>query len=404
MFIVFCVNTVYADNIDDEQIDINQITADALQASSNVAEVPQINSRSAVVIDRETSKILYGNNEFDVRKMASTTKIMTAIVVLENANLNDVVTISKKSANTGGSTLGVHEGDKITVNDLLYGLMLKSGNDTAVALAEHVGGSLEGFSDKMNSKARELGLENTHFVTPHGLDNDNHYTTAYELAIITNYALKNDTFAKIVGTKACAVTINGIPKEISNTNELLGSLDGVYGVKTGFTNGANRCLVTSCKRGNLDVICVVLGADTKKFRTQDSIKLINYVFKAYQVVDLEEIINKNFEEWFKSNAHNFTVCKGVTNKLDLYIEPLDYKHYSIKKEDAKKMAVKINCNYTLTAPVQPGTQVGRIDVIINENEVLTYKILNKIKIEKKDCFYYYKEILSNFFKYLTIDF
>ena len=152
--------------------------------------------------------------------------------------------------------------------------MLCSGNDAAVCLAESVGGSIEGFAELMNTKAQELGLSNSHFESPHGLDSDQHYTTAYELALLSDYALKNPTFLSIVGTKNHTVIINGTPKTLSNTNELLGNLDGVYGIKTGFTNGANRCLVTACKRGNMDIICVVLGADTKNFRTKDSIKLI----------------------------------------------------------------------------------------------------------------------------------
>ena len=201
--------------------------------------------------------------------MASTTKIMTATIIIENCNLNETVEISKKSAGTGGSRLGLKAGDKITIRDLLYGLMMRSGNDSAVALAEYAGGSIEGFAEKMNQKASDLGLNNTHFETPHGLDSDEHYTTAYELALLSNYALNNKIFAQIVGTKEYTITINGYPKQLSNTNELLGNLDGVYGIKTGFTNGANRCLVTACKRNNMDIICVVLGADTKNFRTQD---------------------------------------------------------------------------------------------------------------------------------------
>ena len=187
--------------------------------------------------------------------------------------------------------------DKITVNDLLMGLMLESGNDAAIALAEHIGGGVEKFADLMNAKAKELGLKNTHFAVPHGLDNEEHYTTALELAKITDYALKIEKFRNIVATKEYNVTINGYNKVISNTNELLGSLDGVYGVKTGFTNGAGRCLVTSCKRGELDIITIVLGADTKKIRTTDSINLINYAYKNYKVMNIENIINQKFEEW-----------------------------------------------------------------------------------------------------------
>ena len=194
--------------------------------------------------------------------------------------------------------------DKITVENLLYGLMLVSGNDAAVALSEFIGNSVEGFANMMNQKAANLGLISTHFVTPHGLDQDEHYTTAHELAKIADYALQNETFAKIVKTSNYTVTIDGNSKSLHNTNELLGYLDGVYGVKTGFTNGANRCLVTSCKRGDLDVICVVLGCDTKKDRGLDSIELINYTFNNFSVVNIKDIIDKNFNDWVSEKSHN----------------------------------------------------------------------------------------------------
>ena len=168
----------------------------------------------------------------------------------------------------------------------------------------------------MNQKASELGLNNTHFETPHGLDSDEHYTTAYELALLSNYALTNKTFSQIVGTKDYTITINGYPKQLNNTNELLGNLDGVYGIKTGFTNGANRCLVTACKRNNMDIICVVLGADTKKFRTQDSIKLINYIFNNFTPINIEEIINNNFESWKSKNLNKIIINKGIYNNIE----------------------------------------------------------------------------------------
>ena len=234
-----------------------------------------LNARSCIVLDRNSKKIIFGKNEYNRVKMASTTKIMTATVIIENCDLSQTVTVSKKAAGTGGSRLGLKTGDKITIRDLLYGLLLCSGNDAAISLAETAAGSVQEFSNMMNNKAKELGLNNSHFESPHGLDSDNHYTTAYELALLADYALQNSTFRNIVGTKNYTITINGYPKNITNTNELLGSLDGVYGVKTGFTNGANRCLVTSCKRGEMDIICVVLGCDTKNFRTQDSICLLS---------------------------------------------------------------------------------------------------------------------------------
>ena len=296
---------------DDEEVEIENIdVGEIVQTSTDVTNIPVINSRAAVIYDRTSGAVIYGKNENTVKKMASTTKIMTAIIVLENGNLTDVVEVSKKAAGTGGSRLGLTSGAKITVNDLLYGLMLCSGNDAAVALAQHIGGSIQGFAEFMNKKVEELGLKNTHFVTPHGLDEEEHYTTAYELARITDYALNIDKFAEIVRTKNYTVTINGYSKSLNNTNELLGNLHGVYGVKTGFTNGANRCLVTATKRDNLDIICVVLGADTKKNRTQDSIKLIEYAFKNYQLIDLNGIIEKEFVNWKLENMHAVEIIKG----------------------------------------------------------------------------------------------
>ena len=231
---------------------------------SSISKFPKINAKHALVFDRNSKIPIYGKKEKEKCKMASTTKIMTAIVVIENSQLDDIVKISQKSARTGGSRLGLYKNDTISVKHLLYGLMLKSGNDAAVALAEYTGGNIENFALMMNKKAKLLKLTKTNFVTPHGLDDENHYTTALDLAILSDYALKNEIFSKIVKTKSYTITINNHPKTISNTNELLGNFEGLYGIKTGFTNGANRCLITACKRDSLDFICVVLGCDTKK--------------------------------------------------------------------------------------------------------------------------------------------
>ena len=302
-----------------ENIDIKEIDK-AIQTVSETTTEPKINSRYAVVIDRNSKSILYGKNENTKTKMASTTKIMTAIVVLEKTNLNDIVEISGKAAGTGGSRLKIRKGDKISVKDLLYGLMLRSGNDAAVALAEYVGGSVEGFAVLMNKKAQELGLKNTNFETPHGLDSEEHYTTPYELALLTDYALNNEVFKNIVNTKTCNIYINGDIRTISNTNELLGYLNGVYGVKTGFTNGAGRCLVTSIKRENFDVICVVLGADTKNIRTKDSVKLIEYTFKNFENIDIKTKIEEEFNKWNNINAGRICINKGVKNTINLKLQ------------------------------------------------------------------------------------
>ena len=198
VFICICsfFSFSYADDImpEEDDFDISSYLNSDIEASSNSSEFPTINSRAYVVIDRKSNTVLVGKNEYAKKKMASTTKIMTSLIIIENCNLSDTVTISKKAANTGGSRLGLKTGDKITVHDLLYGLMLRSGNDAAVALAEYTSGSIPKFANLMNKKAKELGLTNTHFVTPHGLDQDEHYTTAYELALLTNYALNNSKF------------------------------------------------------------------------------------------------------------------------------------------------------------------------------------------------------------------
>ena len=340
VFICICsfFSFSYADDImpEEDDFDISSYLNSDIEASSNSSEFPTINSRAYVVIDRKSNTVLVGKNEYAKKKMASTTKIMTSLIIIENCNLSDTVTISKKAANTGGSRLGLKTGDKITVHDLLYGLMLRSGNDAAVALAEYTSGSIPKFANLMNKKAEELGLTNTHFVTPHGLDQDEHYTTAYELALLTNYALNNSKFCQIVGSKTYTITINGYPRTLTNTNELLGVLDGVYGVKTGFTNGANRCLVTSCKRGDMDIICVVLGADTKKFRTQDSIKLINYSFSNFSYINISEIIDDEFNKWKDNNCQKFNVYKGISNNVELYYTKPSSEFIPVKRDKLRR--------------------------------------------------------------------
>ena len=397
-FMYFSV--VYANNEDTEKIDITNIQNEIIQTSSDLTKEPNLNSRSAIVLDRNSKTILYGKKENEKRKMASTTKIMTSIVIIENCNLSDIVEVSKKSAGTGGSRLGLKVGDKITVHDLLYGLMLCSGNDAAVALAEHAGGSIEGFSSLMNNKAKELNLSNTNFVTPHGLDNDNHYTTAYELAILTDYALKNKTFSSIVGTKNYTITINGSPKNISNTNELLGNLNGVYGVKTGFTNGANRCLVTACKRNGIDIICIVLGADTKKFRTQDSIKLIEYTYNNYETVNIKNIINSEFEKWKFNNLSSFNIIKGTSNNIDVKLSDLKNEIIPVKKQNIKDINININCNYTYMAPLHANDILGNLIVNIDDKEVIKLDILNTLDIERKNIFNYLSNFSTNYIFYL----
>ena len=321
---------------------------------------------------------------------------MTATIIIETCSLDETIEVSKKAAGTGGSRLGLKTGDKITIRDLLYGLMLRSGNDAAVALAEYAGGSIEGFAELMNKKASTLGLTNTHFETPHGLDSDEHYTTAYELAILTNYALNNTTFAQIVGTKEYTITINGYPKQLSNTNELLGNFNGVYGVKTGFTNGANRCLVTACKRNNMDIICVVLGADTKKFRTQDSIKLINYIFDNFEPVNIKELIQDKFEKWKKENLNKIVINKGIAQNINLEIENIDKSVIPVRKDLINSININIDFPFYVEAPIPSNSQLGNINISISDYFSFNYKIYNFFEIKRKSWNIYLFEIFKNY--------
>ena len=390
VFIIFAIimanfKFVYADD-ENEEIFENEF----IEVVSQTTGEPELNSRIAVAYDRKSKSVIWGKSENKRTAMASTTKIMTAILLIENSDLNQTITISSKSAGTGGSRLGLKRNDKITLRDLLYGLMLKSGNDSAVAIAETVGGSVEGFANMMNEKAKELGLENTHFVTPHGLDNPEHYTTAYELAKLADYALENETFAKVVNTKNYTVTINGYPKNITNTNELLGYVEGVNGVKTGFTNNAGRCLVTSVNRNGFEIITVVLQADTKKFRSSDSLKLINYVYDNYELLNIKEIIDDKFTEWCRINEARINVNKGIDNNMKLYMSELEDDIIPIKKIEKDKVDIEVNCLYNFEAPVYENSIIGTVKVNLNGKTIDVVEVKNKNEIKKKDIWDYIK--------------
>jgi D-alanyl-D-alanine carboxypeptidase (penicillin-binding protein 5/6) len=388
---------IYAD---DELEEIEDITQDILSASTNVDNLPNINSKACIIFDRDSKTVLFEKDAYTTRPMASTTKIMTATIVLENANLTDTVEISKKAGSTGGSRLGLKYKDKITVNDLLYGLMLKSGNDTAVALAEYVGGSVAGFAELMNKKAQELGLTNTHYITPHGLDEEEHYTTAYELALITDYALNNEKFAQIVNTKTYQISINGESRTISNTNELLGNLNGVNGVKTGFTNGAGRCLVTSTTRNGHQIICVVLGADTKKIRTTDSIKLIEYAFANYTYVNAKEKIQEEFTNWLNEKSNIITYNKSNVDEVSYVLEETNTTWIPILKNKEKDIEITVEYNTNFEAPVYKGQIIGEVQLKLDDEVLVKANITLNQDIPKMTSGDYFTQIIINFTNYL----
>ena len=390
LLILLNFSTVCADDVDNEVDfeDTIEVTA------SNVSELPKINSRRYIVYDRISKSMIIGKNEDVKSAMASTTKIMTTIVILEKADLNETVTVSVKAGGTGGSRLGLKRGDKTSVKDLLYGLMLRSGNDAAVALAEHVGGSVKEFAELMNEKAAELGLTNTHFVTPHGLDDPNHYTTALELAKLTDYAMDNETFARIVGTKSTTIYINNQPRQINNTNELLGVLNGVVGVKTGFTNNAGRCLVTEIKRNNMDVITIVLGADTKKDRTKDSVNLIEYTFSKYKMYNLEEQIIEEFNKWKNINEKRILIIKGKQSNPKLALGTIEKATIPICDDD--KIEYSINALTEVGAPLEQWNVMGTLTVKLNGEILENIDIVNVNEVQKRDWKDYFRIVLNTY--------
>ena len=215
--------------------------------------------------------------------------------------------------------------------------------------------------------------------------------------MLSNYALKNETFAKIVNTKYTSITINDYSKSLHNTNELLRVLNGVYGIKTGFTNGANRCLVTACKRENLDIICVVLGADTKSFRTKDSIKLIEYAFANYSNVNISNILNVDFDNWKKNNYNKINIVKATFKNIDLKLDTLKYNNIAILNTDIKNISTDVYVNNNLVAPVFKNDVVGCINIRNGNDIIYSCNILSDSDINKRNISDYFSMFLHNYY-------
>lgn len=344
---------------------------------------PVINATAAVVIDMDSGRIMYEKNANSKKAIASTTKIMTAIVALENGNLEDIVTVSKRAASVNGSTINLKEGEKIKLGELMYGMMLNSGNDSAIAVAEHVGGTVENFISMMNRKAADLGLKNTSFKTPHGLDVDGHYSTAYELAQISRYALKNPKFAEICCKKTAIIS----GRSLYNTNEMLGMYKGVDGVKTGYTGQAGRCLVCSATRENFKVISVILGCPTRNSRADGSRKILDYAFNNYKQYTL---LQKD------ENLKQIPVIKGKEQYVSL--KPENEIKYPLTSKEIENLKTEILIPDKLEAPILKDANVGSISFSINGNIIAKANIKTEFEVQHKDFFDYMKEIIDYWYK------
>jgi D-alanyl-D-alanine carboxypeptidase (penicillin-binding protein 5/6) len=338
-----------------------------------------LNAKAVVLIEESSGRVLYSKNATEKRSIASTTKIMTALTALENGNLEDAVTVSKRAASIGGSTIGLRAGEKYTLKEMLYALLMISANDAAIAIAEHVGGTVENFAAMMNKRAASLGAADSNFVTPHGLDRGNQYSTAYDVALITREALKNPVFAEIVSTTSSSISGHNL----YNTNELLGSYQGVDGVKTGYTGKAGRCLVTTAKRDGMRLISVVLGSPTRGARAEATRKLLDYGFDNFKMHRLR----KSGEIYAR-----VPVYRGVKGHVPLMVErdivlPLTEDEVEIIKE--KKLVPGV-----LNAPVYAGMESGFLEYRLN-GEVLAQSALKVSENIRKKT---YLDYLSTIFK------
>ena len=312
-------------------------------------------ARSAVLIDAGTGQLLLSSNPDERLPMASTTKTMTALVVLENCSPDEVVTVPNEAVGVDGSSLYLAYGERLTVRDLLYGLMLRSGNDCAVALAIHVGGSVEGFAAMMNERAQRLGLVNTHFVTPNGLHDAEHYTTAFELALIGAEALKNPVFREIVSTKYYTIDSSIRSITVKNKNSMLWDYEDCIGVKTGYTSQAGRCLLFAAERDGLLLVGCVLNC---RPMFDVAPEMLDYGFENYSAVNAVE----KGAEVARANvgSGSLPVLAGSTVVIP------------VKKGEALNLSLSVELDESITAPIMQGAAIG--EAIISADGVQLARI------------------------------
>lgn len=321
----------------------------------------QTGATSMTVMEVSTARVLKTKNAFLKRPMASTTKVMTAIVALKKCKLSDIVKVDKRAVGVEGSSIYLQQGDKISVEDLLYGLMLRSGNDAATALAYHIAGGIEEFAKLMNEEAREIGALNTNFVNPHGLHHDNHYTTAYDLALISAHGMRNPEFKKIVGTKTHKAKWEGrdYVTVMHNKNKIL-NYSGGTGVKTGFTKKAGRCLVASSMQNGMEVVCVVLNCGPM---FEDCYALMQEAHNIYKMVEV-------LPEYY--HIGSIAVNNSKTEKVNVYSSGAHY--YPMTDGEKNGIHTKIEMPSVLEAPVKSGYEVGKIKIYYDNQLLFVEKL------------------------------
>jgi D-alanyl-D-alanine carboxypeptidase (penicillin-binding protein 5/6) len=339
-----------------------------------------VNNCSGVVIEAETGRVLAGYNQNIQLPEASTTKIVTALIVLEKLDPSTIILIPDKAVGAEGSSIYLKKGEKWKIIDLLYGMMLRSGNDAALALAIAVGGSVENFSDMMNMKAASLGLTNTNFVNPHGLHDDNHYTSAYDLAMLTREAFKHKLFCEIVSSKSYTYTNqDNIKCMFINKNKMLNFFEGANGVKTGFTKKSGRCLVSSAIREDMQLISVVLNCPDM---WNESMRLLTNCFCNY---DMKEIIKPGmtFGETDVKNSPIET-AQLMSNEVKRY--PLTEDEYNSLRYNTEF--------YTLKAPVKKGQKGGIVGIYLDNRLLFEANLYTIENVRDKNIKERVKDILD----------
>lgn len=377
---------------------------DAAEADSlgTVGEQMDLYARSAVLMDADSGRILVEKDGEKVLPMASTTKIMTCIVVLEQGGEEAVYPVSSYAAGMPKVKLGVSAGEEYYGRDLLYSLMLESHNDSAVVLAEGVGGSVEGFAELMNEKAQEIGCEDTHFVTPNGLDADGHYTTAADLARIMRYCIeespKKDEFLKITQTRSYTFTDAGGARSFScqNHNAFLDMMDGALSGKTGFTGNAGYCYVGALRRGEKTFIVALLACgwpNNKTYKWSDTRKLMQYGIEQYAYRDV----------WREVDTDPVLVLDGVPQSGDLRDKitvetaldiPEEEKTLSLLLHAEEDVEVSVQVRKTIHAPVEAGTRVGTVEYRLGEEVIKSIPVVTQNSVPKVDFLWCLRQVWS----------
>ncbi len=337
-----------------------------------------ISSKSAILMDVGSGQILYEKSAHDKLPPASVTKVMTMLLICEaldsgKITLNDSVQISENAASMGGSQIFLEPGEVQKVDTLLKGIAVASANDGCVAMAEHIAGSVEGFVDMMNAKAKELNMKDTNFVNTNGLPVDNHYTSAYDIALMSRELLKHDVINKYLTTWMDKVVVGKKQATVglANTNKLIKHYQGATGVKTGFTQQAKYCLSASAKRGDTHLVAVTLGAETSPERFKDATSLLNFGFSNYESVKL---CSKN------ENIATLTLDKAEDNKINL-VAKQDLS-VLIKKGANKDFTRKVKVNKNTPVPIKKGTNLGYVEIYQGKSLVGKVDLVNTKDIKK----------------------